>query len=452
MSTQIKDFTRWNIIHQIWSLAWPTMLSIFFYSLYNIVDTYWVWRISADAIAAVWISQIAIYMMLALSMGISIWSSVLVSMNLWSKNFKEAQRVLGQSFILAAIIGLFFTIVALVFQDPLLKYSWAYWDILPLAKQYYVIYATGSILTFILINITFAFNSEGDTFTLTKIFAFTTILNIILDPIFIFWKFGFPALWLEWAAWATILCQTVFIALAMRILASPERWLYFSFKNISVKWESVKKVCNIGIPASLTQVINPVWIAFITYMIGMKYFEPGATAFNLVFRLEFFAYLPAIGFWMALLSMIWQNVWAGNMQRANEIYKKWLTLWFVSSIVLGVLFIIWGKYIIWAFTQDPVVIQYSVKYLMIVAGTYGFLAVWLMSAQVFQAMWKSWPGFWLGVIKYILFMFPMIYICITFTDLSIYYIWWIVWLSNILIATVAYFWVSSHLKIKKITS
>jgi len=78
----VKDFTKGNIVAQLWNVAWPTMLTVFFYTLYNIVDTFWVSKISTDAIAAVGISQIGLMVMMSLSMGISIGSSVLVGMNI----------------------------------------------------------------------------------------------------------------------------------------------------------------------------------------------------------------------------------------------------------------------------------------------------------------------------------------------------------------------------------
>ena len=75
-----------------------------------------------------------------------------------------------------------------------MRASGAIGDIYEPALAYFTISAAGSLLTFYLINIMFAFNSEGDTFTLTKLFAVSTLVNIVLDPILIFGKFGFPAL------------------------------------------------------------------------------------------------------------------------------------------------------------------------------------------------------------------------------------------------------------------
>jgi len=250
----------------------------------------------------------------------------------------------------------------------------------------------------------------------------STAVNVILDPILIFGKFGFPELGIQGAAYATLISQFVFIVIAMKVLSSKTRSVAFAMKNLSLKKDSVKKVFNIGIPAALTQVINPLALGVLTYMVSVRFLEPGATAFSLVFRLEFFAYLPAVGFGMAAMSLIGQNMGAGNIARANEIFKKAVLLGFCSGTFLGLLLIVFGKYIIQVFTSDPVVVNYALSYLWIVALSYGFLSISMIVANSFQAMGKSWPGFWLYVIKFSVIAIPLSYLALLY-GFDIYYIW-----------------------------
>lgn len=116
IQTGKADLTKGEIGNQLWSLAWPMMLSVFFYTLYNLVDTYWVSKLSADAIAAVSISQITLFVMIALGFGITIGSGVIMSMRIGAGDKNGAERVLGQSFVLAVIAGLFFTCISLIFR------------------------------------------------------------------------------------------------------------------------------------------------------------------------------------------------------------------------------------------------------------------------------------------------------------------------------------------------
>lgn len=447
-SPAIKDLTQGNITKQLWSLAWPTMLSMFFYTLYSIVDMFWVSKLSMDSIAAVSISQVALFVMISLSMGMAVGSSVVMGMHIGAKEKKEAERVLGQSFVIATLFAIFFTVISLIFREWILTTSGAIGSIYEPSFAYFTITAAGSILFFYLINIIFAFNSEGDTFTLTKLFAFSTFINIFLDPLLIFGKWGFPELGIEGAAYATLVSQVAFVVVSLFVLSRPSRGIRFAFSNISFCWKSVKRILDIGIPASLTQVINPIASALLISLVSTKFLEPGATAFSLVFRLEFFAYLPAIGFGMAAMAIIGQSMGAGNSSRPLKVFKKAALLGFLSATGLGLGLILAGRFIVGVFTDTPLVTQYSLSYLFIVAGTYGFLATVMVIANTFQAMGRSWPGFWIFLAKYFVIAIPISYTATKIYDGPIWSVWIAIGLSNVLMAIAGYFWLIKSLQKK----
>jgi len=442
----VQNLTKWNIPSQIWSIAWPMMLTIFFYTMYNLVDTFWVSKLSDDAIAAVSISQVAQMIMMSLSMWISIGSSVLMSMHIWAKMKTEAARVMAQSFVLAALFWVFFTTISLVFKEWILTSSGAVWAIYNPALEYFTIVSAGWLLLFFLINIMMMFNSEWDTFTATKLFAVSTAVNITMDPILIFGKFGFPELWIAGAAYATLISQSIFILLAMKVLSSKKRKIFFEFKNLSLKLESVKKVFNIWIPAAFTQVINPVGLAILIYIVSAKFLEPGATAFSLAFRLEFFAYLPAVWFGMATMSLIWQNMGAWNFKRAQKVFTTAIIMAFGSALLLWILLIGFWKQLINVFTQDPLVVEYTLSYLWIVALTYWAMAISMVVANSFQATGKSWPGFWIMVIKFFVVAIPASYIAVNYYDLPIQWVWASLAVSNIVVAIIWYIWNQKNFK------
>ncbi|MBI2598396.1 MAG: MATE family efflux transporter [Candidatus Diapherotrites archaeon] len=438
-----QDLTKGNIRKQLWSLAWPLMLSVFFYTLYNIVDAFWVSKLSPEAIAAVSIAQIALFIMISLSFGLAVGSGVIMAMHIGAKNTHEAERVLGQSFVLAAIVGVIFTAIALLFRTELLTLSGATGAIFAPAMEYFIVTAGGSILFFILIAIMFAFNSEGDTFTLTKLFAVSTFVNVVLDPVFIFGGFGVPAMGISGAAIATLISQAVFIVLAMRKLSSKHRKIRFHFHNLSFNLESVKKILGIGIPASLTQVINPIGMAGLMFITSLAFLELGVIAFSIGFRIDFFAFLPAVGFGFGALAMIGQNLGAGNIGRAKESFKKALKYSFVGATAIGVLALAFGHVIVGIFTTDALVTEHAISYIMTISLSYGFLAIAMVQASAFQAIGKSWPGFWIFFLKFIVISIPLAYFMTQVLDFSIVGIWIAIIAGNIAAAAVGYFWITS---------
>jgi putative MATE family efflux protein len=440
-----QDLTSGNITKQLWSLAWPVMLSIFFYTLYNIVDAFWVGKLSPEAIAAVSVSQIALFIMVALSMGITVGSGVIMAMHIGAKEKEQAGKVLGQSFVLSAIAAGLFTTISLVFREPLLVLSGATGAIFEPALTYFMITAAGSVLLFVMFTIVFAFNAQGDTFTPTKLFAVSTFVNAALDPLLIFGWYGFPELGIAGAAYATLISQAVFIAMALYSLSRPTRLIPFRFRNLSFNWESVKKVLSIGIPASLTQAINPVGLAALMFITSLTFLEAGTIAFSIGFRVEFFAFLPAVGFGFVAMALIGQNIGAGNLARAKESYRKAMLYGIGAAVGFGILAMLFATTIIRIFTTDPQVVAYALSYILIVATTYGFLAAMNVEASAFQAIGKSWPGFWIFFIRFVVVSIPLAYIASAVFRLPIMSVWGAIAAGNIIAAIVGYFWFKREL-------
>lgn len=440
-----QDLTKGNILKELWALAWPMMLSVFFYTLYNVVDAFWVSKLSPEAIAAVSISQLTLFLMVALSMGINVGSGVIMSMHIGAKKVKEAERVLGQSFVLAAIAALIFTVISLVFRDQLLVATGATGAILAPAMEYFTITAAGSVLFFILMTIMFSFNAQGDTFTLTKLFAFSTLVNVIFDPILIFGWGPVPALGISGAAYATLISQAAFIVVAIRALSSEHRQIRFHFYNLSINWTSVQKVLVIGVPASLTQVINPIGQAALMYITAAGFQEPGTIAFSIGSRVEFLGFLPAVGFGFGTLAMIGQSIGAGNIKRARQVFAAGLKYACIAATGFGIVAALFAEPITAIFTSDPEVVQHSLSYIWIVSLSYGFLAATMVEANAFQAIGRSWPGFWIFFLRFAVVSVPISYVTTNILGLPIWGVWSAIIAGNIVAAIAGYFWINRTL-------
>jgi putative MATE family efflux protein len=438
----VQDLTRGDIRKQLWSLAWPMMLSMFFYTLYNIVDAYWVSRLSAEAIAAVSISQITLFVMISLGAGITVGSGVIMAMHIGAGNIREAERVLGQSFVLSAILGMMFTVVALAFRNELLMLSGAGGSIFGPALEYYTIVSAGSILLFVMMAVMFAFNAEGDTGTLTIFFVISTLVNVVLDPVMIFGWMGFPAMGISGAAFATLISQAVFLLLAIRSLAAPHRRVRFRPECLSFQWESVRRVLDIGFPAALTETIFPIGIAILTYITSLKFFEPGAIAFSVGMKVEFFAYLPAVGFGFAAMALIGQNIGARNLDRARESFTKALIFGVVAAAGLGVVAALFSNMIIGIFTEDPTVTSYAHSYMWSVALSYGFLSAVLIEAPAFQSIGRSWPGFWIFFLRVAVISVPLSYLFTSVLGWPIVSVWYAIIGGNVVTSVVGYVWIT----------
>lgn len=447
-----SSLTEGNIKRKIWQLAWPMMLSMFFYTLYNLVDAYWVSKLSPQAIAAVSISQITLFVMISLGFGITAGSGVLMSMRIGAGKMDEAGKVLGQSFVLSAIAGVFFSVLALIFKHQLLVASGASGAIYEPALDYFTITAAGATLFFLLTSVMFSFNAQGDTFTLTKLFAVSTVINTVLDPILIFGWGPIPALGISGAAYATLVSQLVFIIIGIRSLSLPSRSVPFKFTNLQFVWSSVKQVLKIGVPAALTQIIFPLGLAMLTYISSAAYLEAGAVALSLGFRVEFFAYLPAAGFGFAAMAMIGQNLGAGKRDRVDSSFRTGLAFASAGAAGIGVLVAVFAGPAISIFTTDPQVLAYAKYYMWIVGPSYGFLAALMVEASSFQALGKSWRGFWLFASRSLIITAPLAYLFGVVWQTPIAYVWLVVAIGNTIPAVFGYFWIRKSLAVAQVVT
>lgn len=454
MPTDIKEMspsegeghslTSGPIGKELWKIAWPMMISIFFYTLYNLVDAFWVSKISAEAVAAVSVSQISLFIMMSLAMGLMVGSGVIMAMHIGANNLKEAERVLGQSFVLSTIAAIIFTTISLIFRHPILVASGATGSIYGPALEYFTITAGGSFLLFWLMTVMFAFNSQGDTTSLTKLFAISTIVNVVLDPVFIFGFGWIPSMGIAGAAYATLISMVVFNALAIWSLSSKNRLIPFRWYNLTLRSESVKKILSIGLPTALTNVLNPLSLAALMFITSIGFHEAGVIAFSIGFRVEFFAMLPAIGFSFGAIAMMGQNIGAMNFARAKEAFRLSMIYSSVLALFFGLLVMAAAKPFANIFTSDSTVISYVVSYICIIGLSYGFLAAAMIEASGFQAVGKSWPGFWIFFIRFFVISIPLAYLVVR-AGWPIEYLWGTIVAGSFISSIIGWFWINREL-------
>lgn len=440
-----QDLTRGHIPRQLWGLAWPMMLSMFFNSLYNLVDAFWVAKISAAAIAAVSIAQIVLFAMVSLAMGVSVGTAVLVGQNIGAGNKDEAGRVLGQGYLMTIVVALLCTAVIFIFREPLLVLSGAVGEILPLARPYFIVSTLGSILMFLMMTTAIVFNAQGDNFTPTKLFALSTIVNVVLDPLFIFGYKDFPAFGIAGAAYATLISQAVFLVFALAILMGPKMLVRLQLKNLSLQWASVRRVMDIGLPASLNQVLNPLGFSILMSLVSAAFLEAGAAAFSIGFRIEFFAFIPAIGFGFGAMSLIGQNIGAGQHARVREALRLSVLLGVGTALLLSVLVFVGAPWIIQMFTSDPAVAAYALQYFRVVPLGYVFFAAAFIEANVFQALGRSWPGFWITFGRVGLAIAATI-VALHVLALPIWSVWVAIVFGSVVAASIGFVWLMHALK------
>lgn len=336
----------------IGSLAIPTVISMLVTSVYNMADTYFVSQINTEASAAVGIVFPIMTIIQALGFTLGMGAGSLISRKLGEKDNKAANQTASVAFFTSFIVGLFITILGNVFSTSFMKIVGASESVLPYARSYakYIFYgAPFMCASFVLNNI---LRSEGKAFF--SMIALTTggILNIILDPIFIFLlKMGISG-----AAIATLISQSISFFILLSWFLRKKAICLISIRLVSNQITTLKNVVITGLPSLSRQGLASVATILLNRACA-SYGDGAVAAMAIVTKIVMFIASIMIGIGQGFTPVAGYNYGAKRYDRVKKAY--WFTV-FSSMAILGVFAfvgVIFAKEIITFFRNDPEVIK-----------------------------------------------------------------------------------------------
>ena len=336
----------------IGSLAIPTVISMLVTSVYNMADTYFVSQINTEASAAVGIVFPIMTIIQALGFTLGMGAGSLISRKLGEKDNNAANQTASVAFFTSFIVGLFITILGNVFSTSFMKIVGASESVLPYARSYgkYIFYgAPFMCASFVLNNI---LRSEGKAFF--SMIALTTggILNIILDPIFIFLlKMGISG-----AAIATLISQTISFFILLSWFLRRKAICLISLRLISNQITTLKNVVITGLPSLSRQGLASVATILLNRACA-SYGDGAVAAMAIVTKIVMFIASIMIGIGQGFTPVAGYNYGAKRYDRVKKAY--WFTV-FSSMTILGVFAffgVIFAKEIITFFRNDLEVIK-----------------------------------------------------------------------------------------------
>jgi len=434
-----KDLTKGSVTKHLWNLSWPMMIAFLLHSGFNLVDAYFVGKISALALAAVSISFPIVFFMMAAALGTGIGITSLISRLLGAKHKKEADNVAEHSLIIGLVLAFVFTILGLVLQKSLFGFAGATPEMMPLALDYMTIILIGSISMFMMFTANSILRGEGDTKTPMIVMGLSNILNIFLDPILIFGFWKIPAMGIEGAAWATVISRTLAAIAIIIYLLNGKSYLKFNLKHLKFKMRIITDIFRVGIPASLSQITHSVGSFFIIKIIS--FFGANAiAAFGLAMRLESVAFLPIIAIGTATITLVGHNIGAKAFKRAQK--TTWAAV-FLSIIIIqfiGLILFLTPYSLMEFFNNNPEVIKIGGDYLKIVSLTYFLGAIGISLGSAFQGAGKGVPAFISALLRLILLGVPLAYLTAIKLNLGIEWAWYSLIFASLVTSIVMIIW------------
>lgn len=344
-------------------LAYPLIINNLVQVLYNITDTFWLGKIGREALAAPGTSWPIIGTLMALGMGFATAGFALVGQYIGAGRYEKANRSAGALYSLMLIFSTLTAAISLAILPYALHFMKVTPNVYPYAKSYAMVVFAGIPLSFSFMAFSALSRAAGDTKTPVKVSMLTVLMNIILDPVFIF----LLGLGVKGAAMATVLSNGTGAIIGAWILKEGKSGIHLTKKTLKPDFRFYGRIFRIGLPSAVGQSANSFGFVVLTRII-YGYGDIVYAAYTITTRLVNLITSISRGISMAMGTMIAQNVGAENYGRAKIIAERTMIINFLIALSAIVVIGLLRVPIFRVFLDDPSVIsqsEYVLKYFLI---------------------------------------------------------------------------------------
>lgn len=409
-------------------MSLPIILSMLVQALYNIVDSVFVARISEDALTAVSLVFPIQNLMIAVAAGTGVGVNAILSRNLGAKQYERANLAAQNGIFIFLCSAVVFAVLGTSLSSFFMNVQTSDTTICHYGIQYMMIITGCSIFVFMQVLMERLLQSTGRSFYSMLSQGLGAIINIILDPIFIFGLFGFPRLEVIGAAFATVIGQTcaMLLGLYLNIRKNPE--ININMRHFRPNVMIIKKIYAVGVPSIIVQAIGSVMTFGMNKILLM--FTPTATAvFGVYFRLQSFIFMPVFGLNNGMVPIVAFNYGAQNAKRMMSTIKLSIAA-AVSIMLVGLaIFQFCPAQLLHIFNASPEMLEIGVPALRIISLSFLFAGFCIVVGSVFQALGNGIYSLITSVCRQLLAILPIAFAFAKIWGLSA--VWWSIPLAEI---------------------
>lgn len=337
-----------------------------FQQLYNVVDSIIIGKVlGKEALAAVGANFPLIFALISFVVGIAIGSTVIISQYFGAKKMDLVKKAIDTLYIFMFFASIVITIVGILFSDYIFRLISLPEDVITIAADYFNIYALGFIFFFGFQGTSAILRGLGDSKTPLYFLIISTVVNIILDIVFV--------VYLNWGvkgvAAATVIAQAGAFISIVWYLNKYHSFIEISPLKMKFDRDIFSKSLKIGLPSGFQQTF--VSIGFLAlYKIVNQFGTATIAAYSIAMRIDLFAIMPAMNFSAAISTFVGQNIGANKFHRIGKGLNATLVMMSVISITISALALIFARPLMGAFTNDAEVIMIGTEYIYVVSGFY----------------------------------------------------------------------------------
>ena len=437
------DLLEGPVRKNLFYLSLPVIVINLLHTAYNLADTFWLGQYSGDALAAITFAFPLVFFLISLGMGLAVAGSVLVAQFEGSGKTGRRDYAASQTIAFSALASILLGLFGYFFIGDIVGLLGATGNVAASASGYLQIISIGLFSMFGFLVFQSLMRGFGDTVTPMLLMLGTVILNIIIDPFFIFGWWILPEMGVEGAAIATILSRTLALSIGIAILFKGSRGLEISLSEMKPDFGFFKKMMNIGIPASLEGAGRSISVNALTAVVGWTFASPVIAGFGIGIRIFSMIFLPAAAVGRGVESMTGQNLGAGNYERAGETARTGAKYTFLILTALGVITFIFADSIASVFISSgqensALIAKTGADFLRYVAFSFGFIGVLRSYNGSFRGAGKTLTAAVISIATLGLIRLPIAYIGAI--EIGAKGVWIAFFISNVLGAVIAYTW------------
>ena len=408
-----------KILPLLLKMSLPMVISMMVNSLYNIVDSFFVAKISENAMTALSLVFPVQNLISSVMIGFAIGINAVISFFMGAQNQKQADKAASQGMLLSCIHAVVLTVICIAGMPVFLKMFTKDAEIVSLGLKYS--------------NIAFAFSIMlGIELMFEKVFQ---AVNIVLDPMMIFGIGPFPAMGIEGAALATGIGQTSAAVLYIIIYIVKPIPVKFRKSEMRIEGSMAKRLYSIGMPASLSLALPSILISVLNVILA-AYSAVYVFVLGVYYKLQTFLYLPANGVVQGMRPLMGYNYGAGEHERVRKIYKTSMVLIFAIMAAGTILCLAIPGSLIGLFTSNPDTINEGETAFRIISAGFIVSTVSVTSAGALEGLGKGFPSLIISVCRYAAVIIPVAFVMSRIAGAV--GVWHAFWITEVITSVISY--------------
>ncbi|MCM1136830.1 MAG: MATE family efflux transporter [Clostridium sp.] len=403
------------------SMSLPMMLSMLVQALYNIVDSIFVSRIDENALTAVSLAFPIQSLMIALGAGTGVGINALLSKALGEKDFEKANKAAVNGVFLAAVSFVIFLLVGIFAVTPFYVSQTEDAQIVEYGKKYLSIVCCCSFGVYTQFVFERLLQSTGKTVYTMLTQGLGAIINIILDPIFIFGYFGIPRMGVAGAAIATVIGQVAAGTVGIIVNQKKNTEIKLIFKGFRPDMAIIGQIYQVGVPSIIMQSIGSV-MTYGMNRILLTFTSTAAAVFGVYFKLQSFVFMPIFGLNNGMVPIVAYNYGARKKDRLIKTVKYSIIYAVVIMIVGFAVFQVFPAQLFALFDASEAMLAIGIPALRIISVSFLFAGFCIVSGSMFQALGNGVYSMLTSIARQLVILLPAAYL-LSLTG-NVNNVWW----------------------------